>query len=295
MPSPWQEIGDRLRAYRLGKNFTAAELASQIGVSRAALYRLEQGELVKVETLERLASLLDVSLPTLMGVGVEYYSSAVGFFERMRQLEVNATSISENFNPISILLLSNDYVGHLRVMLAEGLDTAQEPLRREFAAYAERVLAILRERRRIALQRKKPITSIITRRGIERFLRSGLVGRYDLDDRTRRKRRQLARNEIEGLVELTRAERSHVRIGVIDDFPAEQTFQIFERKDKSFVTLSPYRLGDHPNISAGIALVAAAPEAVLMFKDTIVQQWRRSSKGIAAAKQLEDLLVRTKD
>jgi hypothetical protein len=230
-----------------------------------------------------------------MGVGVEYYSNAVAFFERMRQLEADAIAISENFNPISILLLSNDYVGHLRTMLVEGLDTAPQPLRREFVTYADRVLAILRERRRMALQRKRPITSIATRRGIERFLRLGLVGRYDLDERTRRKRRELARKEIERLVELTKAERRHVRIGIVDDFPTEQTFQVFDKKDRPFVTLSPYRLGDQPNISAGIALVTAAPEAVTMFKDTLLQQWRRSSKGSAAAKQLEDLLVRTKE
>jgi hypothetical protein len=31
-----------------------------------------------------------------------------------------------------------------------------------------------------------------------------------------------------------------------------------------------------------------------MFKDTFLQQWRRASKGPAAAKQLEDLLLKTK-
>jgi transcriptional regulator with XRE-family HTH domain len=82
----WEEIGNRLRAYRMGKNFKASDLAERLGVSRAALYRLEKGELVKIDTLERLATLLDVSLPSLMGVGVEYYSNAVAFFERMRQL-----------------------------------------------------------------------------------------------------------------------------------------------------------------------------------------------------------------
>jgi transcriptional regulator with XRE-family HTH domain len=295
MPSPWQEIGNRLRAYRLSRNFTAAELAEQVGVSRAALYRLEQGDVVKIETLERLASLLDVSLPTLMGVGVEYYGNAVGFFERMRQLEANVTGVSGNFNPISILLLSNEYLSHLRTMLVEGLDPAQQPLRREFIAHADRVLAILRDRRRTALQRKREITSIATRRAVERFLRAGLVGRYDLDERTERKRRAMARREIERIVELVRAERTHVHIGLVDDFPAEQTFQVFEKKGKSFVTLSPYRLGDQPNISAGIALVTAAPDAVTMFKDTFQQQWRRAAKGAAAAKQLEDLLMQTKE
>jgi transcriptional regulator with XRE-family HTH domain len=295
MLSPWQEIGNRLRAYRLSKNFTAAELAEQIGVSRAALYRLEHGEVVKVETLERLASLLEVSLPTLMGVGVEYYGNALGFFERMRQLEANVVAVYGNFNPISILLLSNEYISHLRVMLIERLDPAPPVVRREFAGYVDRVLKILRERRRTALTRKRPITSIAARRAVARFLRAGLVGRDDLEDRIKRQRRVLARREIERIVELVRAHPTHVHIGIVDDFPAEQAFQVFDKKDRSFVTLSPYRLGDQPNISAGIALVTAAPEAVAMFKDTFQQQWQRAAKGAAAAKELEDLLIQTKE
>src|SRR6185437_1439965 len=64
MSAQWEEIGNRLRAYRLGKNFTASDMAERIGVSRAALYRLEKGELVKIETLEKLADLLEISLPS---------------------------------------------------------------------------------------------------------------------------------------------------------------------------------------------------------------------------------------
>ena len=48
----FDEIGGRLRAYRLGMSYTATEIAQKIGVSRAAVYRLEKGELVKIETLE---------------------------------------------------------------------------------------------------------------------------------------------------------------------------------------------------------------------------------------------------
>jgi len=119
MSAHWEEIGNRLKAYRLGKNLTAGDMAERIGVSRAALYRLERGELIKIETLEKLADLLEVSLPSLMGVGVEYYRNAVAFFERMRQLEQNVVQVLGNFTPISILLLSDEYVGHLRTMLLE--------------------------------------------------------------------------------------------------------------------------------------------------------------------------------
>lgn len=291
-PSPWEEIGNRLRAYRLGKAFTAADMAERIRVSRAALYRLEKGELVKIETLEKVAELLDVSLPSLMGVGVEYYRNAVAFFERMRQLEEDAVQILGNFTPISFLLLSEEYIGHLRAMLLESVDAIRAD-RVAFENYVERVLCVLSERRKSALKRRPPVVSIVTMNMIERFLRAGLVGRYDLTASVLRERRNLARREVERLVHILRKRPIRTQIGVVEDFAAEQTFQVFERSSKTFVTMSPYRLGDHPNISAGIAMVTAAPEAVRMFRDIIDAQWERASKGENGARMLEELLART--
>ena len=73
----YDEIGQRLRAFRLASGLSADEIRKRIGISRTALYRFEKGELVKIETLEKLAELLDVSIPTLLGVGIEYLPSAV--------------------------------------------------------------------------------------------------------------------------------------------------------------------------------------------------------------------------
>ena len=53
----FDDIGDRLKAFRLGSGLGADEVAKRIGISRTALYRFEKGELVKSETLERLAEL----------------------------------------------------------------------------------------------------------------------------------------------------------------------------------------------------------------------------------------------
>ena len=71
----FDDIGDRLRAFRLASGMNADEIAAKLGISRAALYRYEKGEVAKIETLERLAALLGVSVPTLIGVGVEYVAS----------------------------------------------------------------------------------------------------------------------------------------------------------------------------------------------------------------------------
>jgi len=292
MSTPWQEIGNRLRAYRLGRDITAGDLAEELGVSRAALYRLEKGELVKVETLERLASVLEISLPSLLGIGVEYYSNAVAFFERMRQLERNVVRIIGNFTPVSFLLFSDDYVQHLRTMLLESAAGRSPADADDFEAYADRVLSILRERRKSAMSQHIPIFSIVTLNALERFLWSGLVGRYDVGEKTLAYRRLLARREVEHLLEIVRKPPKTIHIGIINGFAAEQTFQVFEKKNKPFVTLSPYRLGDYPNISAGIAMVTAAPDAVKMFKEMIDRQWERAAKGKEAIKALESLLVR---
>lgn len=292
MSTQWEEIGNRLRAYRLGKNLTASDMAERIGVSRAALYRLEKGELVKIETLQKLADLLEVSLPSLMGVGVEYYRNAVAFFERMRQLEENVIQVLGNFTPISFLLLSDEYVGHLRTMLLESTGAAS-PDHPDFAKYVDRVLEILKERRGSGTKRRPPVVSVISSQTIEHFLRSGLIGRYDLKASVMHKRRAAARREVERLVETFRKQPIGTQIGIVENFAPEQTFQVFEKSDSTFVTLSPYRLGDHPNISAGVAMVTSAPEAVRLFKEIITDQWERAHKGESGARLLEAILART--
>lgn len=285
------EIGRRLRAYRLGKNLTVSKIADAIGVSRAAVYRLEKGELVKIETLEKISDLLDTSLPSLMGVGFEYYSNAVSFFERMRQLEENAVHVLGNFSPMSFLLLSDEYMGHLRTMLVEAIPESHP----DYASAVDKIdqlLAILTERRIAASVKHTPVVSIVSAPDIERFLHAGLVGRFDLGVDVLRERRQAARREVERLAELLVHQPLGVQVGIVEDTAPSQTFQVFEANDGAAVTLSPYRLGDHPNISAGIALVTSAPEAVRLFKATIADQWAAAHKGEAGARVLAGALAR---
>jgi transcriptional regulator with XRE-family HTH domain len=288
-----EEIGHRLRAYRLGRNISANEMARQINVSRAILYRLEKGELVKIDTLERVAHVLGAPLASLMGVGVEYYRDAALFFERKRQLEENALQIQGNFTPISFLLLSDEYIHHLRTMLLES-QIVPNSQHKTFEEYVERVLAVLRERRDVAVRRRTPIVSVISSQSVERFLHSGLIGRYDLKPQVIRKRQMYAKREVERLVEFFRKQPIGVQVGVVQDFAPDQTFQVFENNDSTAVTLSPYRLGEHPNISAGIAIVTSAPEAVNMFRQIIVDEWERANKGESGARVLESILVRTR-
>ena len=101
------EIGQQLRAYRLESGLRAEEIAARLGVSRAALYRYEKGEVIKLDTIQRLAELLKISPLSLLGIGVEYYSRPIGFFERSRQIE--AKTLAKLRRPESAQLL-RDYL-----------------------------------------------------------------------------------------------------------------------------------------------------------------------------------------
>src|SRR5438045_2396117 len=117
----FDDIGNRLKAFRLGSGLSADEIASRLGISRTALYRFEKGELAKIETLEKLSELLGVSIPTLLGVGVEYIASAISYFERMRQVEETSEHIIVLAGPISYLLASEEFDQTLEEVLKESV------------------------------------------------------------------------------------------------------------------------------------------------------------------------------
>ena len=117
----YDEIGNRLKAFRIASGLSADEIARRIGISRTALYRFERGELAKIETLDKLAELLGVSIPTLLGVGIEFISSAVAYFERLRQIEEEAQHIIVLAGPISFLLASPNFEAMLEQLLIESI------------------------------------------------------------------------------------------------------------------------------------------------------------------------------
>jgi transcriptional regulator with XRE-family HTH domain len=91
--SQFLEIGNRLRAHRLGSGLSLDVVAKRLRVSRSAIYRHEAGEVVKIETVQRIARLLNVSLAALLGVGIEHIANAFSFFERLHPLEAEARAL----------------------------------------------------------------------------------------------------------------------------------------------------------------------------------------------------------
>src|SRR5436305_12545857 len=106
MSMRFTEIGQQLRAYRLESGLRAEEIAARLGVSRAALYRYEKGEVIKLDTIKRLAELLKISPLSLLGIGVEYYNRPFGYFECIRQIEETADQILQLFGPVCYLTTS---------------------------------------------------------------------------------------------------------------------------------------------------------------------------------------------
>jgi transcriptional regulator with XRE-family HTH domain len=287
----FDDIGNRLKAFRLGSGLGADEIAARLGISRTALYRFEKGEVAKIETLEKLSELLDVSVPTLLGVGVEYIASAVSFFERLRQIEAAAEHIIVLAGPVSFLLASDAFDATLAEVLAESIPAAMEDRPRALDRVGE-LMAILAQRKETYRARQPGILNLISAAEIERFLRNGLVGRLDLPEDVLAARRDCARGEAAHLIRMMEDEPIGVQIGIVPGTLPHTSFQVFRQPDRRVLTLSPFRLGEQPNISAGVAMISSAPEALALHEKMAEDLWRRALKGSAAADFMRDLVAR---
>jgi len=290
MPIRFDDIGNRLKAFRLGSGLSAEEIASKLGISRTALYRFEKGEVAKIETLEKLAELLQVSVPTLLGVGVEYISSAVSYFERMRQIEEAAEHVIVLAGPISYVLASDGFDRTLGEVLRESVPDAAKNTRA--LAQIDELMAMLRSRKETYRRRRPAIVNLIAAAEMQRFLHNGLVGRLDLPETVRRERRRLARAEAEHFTALMEDEPIGVQIGIVLDTLPHTSFQIFRQPDRRILALSPFRLGEEPNIRAGVAMITSAPEALALHEKMARDLWASALKGPAAVRFMRDMMQR---
>jgi hypothetical protein len=243
----------------------------------------------KIETLEKLSELLGVSIPTLLGVGVEYVASAVSFFERMRQLEEVAEHIIVLAGPVSYLLASDRFDATLADVLIESIPDSAEDRDRAVAQVRD-LMEILRRRKETYRQRRPGILNLISAAEIERFLTNGMIGRGNLPAKVRRERHALALAEAEHLARLMAEEPIGVQIGVVPGTLPHASFQIFRQPDRKVLTLSPFRLGEQPNVHAGVGMITSAPEALSLHEKIAQDMWRRAHKGRKAADFMRTLI-----
>jgi transcriptional regulator with XRE-family HTH domain len=285
----YDEIGNRLKAYRLGSGLSADEIAQKLGISRTALYRFEKGELAKIETLERLAELLGVSIPTLLGVGIEYIPSAVTYFERMRQIEETSEHLIVLSGPISFLLASDNFEATLEEILTENV-TKNVANRERALSDIPKIMEILRQRKANYRRRRPTIVNLMSAMEIERFLHHGLIGRSGLPEDVLARRKAMARSEIEHFCELLENPPIGIQIGIVTDTLPHTGFQLFRQPDRKLLILSPFRLGGEPNVRVGVAMITSAPDALAFHEAAIEEMWGRALKGQAAANLVRHLL-----
>lgn len=298
----YERIGQRLRAFRLGSGLSADEVARRIGISRTALYRFEKGEVVKIETINSLAELLNVSLATLLGVEIEYISSAVTYFERIRQLEESADRIVVLAGPISFLLSSPAFAEGLEVVLKESVTGRpggvlspgardNGPVQQRALADVERIVEILRARKQGYEDRRPSIVNLISALDLDRVLRSGFVGCPFLSPAEIAERRRRAREEVAHFARLLEDEPIGIQIGVVTGTLPHAGFQIFRSGDRKTLTISPFRLGEQPNVRLGVAMITSTQEAVALHEAIVEELWRDALKGREAAAYLRELIA----
>jgi len=246
------QIGERLRAYRIGSGLTVEEIAGRLGVSRAALYRYEAGDVVKLETIERLGRLFGVSMTALLGVAVEHFSNGTAFFERLRQLEEKANHITIVFGPAAYVLTSDEYDDALLAALTEAEDENDRLSAQEGAILME----VLKSRKAAYRARQPSLVNIVSVYEIERFLANGLSLRPKVQRTRLAARRAMAAREVERIARIIAHPPMGVQIGLTRRPLPTTGFQLVRQEERSLVVTSPFRIGEQPNIRYGIAAIA---------------------------------------
>ena len=289
MPMRFTEIGQQLRAYRLESGLRAEEIAARLGVSRAALYRYEKGEVIKLDTIKRLAELLKISPLSLLGIGVEYYNRPIGYFERIRQVEETADQILQLFGPICYLTTSDSYDAVLGEAFDESADQAGAE-RMAMRSMAEQVLGILSARKRMYAMRRPGIIAMVSLPAVQRLLETGVAGGMNVSDRVRRMCRDVAVSEIENMATLMETEPMGLQFGLLVGAEPSSAFKILRARDRVSLAINPFRPDTHPSAHTGVAMITGADEAIAAHQRVAEASWREAVKGPAGGARLRQLL-----
>jgi transcriptional regulator with XRE-family HTH domain len=289
MSMRFTEIGQQLRAYRLESGLRAEEIAARLGVSRAALYRYEKGEVIKLDTIKRLAELLKISPLSLLGIGVEYYNRPIGYFERVRQLEETADQVLELAGPVCYLTTSETY----DMVLAEAFEELAEQAGAERIAMrsiAEQVLGILSARKRMYASRRPGIIAMLSLSSVRRMLENGIVSGITLSDRVKRNCRDVAVAEVENMAALMETEPMGLQFGLLAGAEPSSAFAILRARDRVSLAINPFRPDAHPSAQTGVAMITGADEAITAHQRVAEAAWRDALKGPAGAQRLRQLV-----
>ncbi|MDO9403278.1 MAG: helix-turn-helix transcriptional regulator [Polaromonas sp.] len=280
MASRLVEIGERLRAYRTGAGLSADELGEKLNISRATVYRLESSGIGRIDTLGRVAALLNVSLETLLGVGVEYVPSALAYFERLRQIEAEADQMFVVFGPLIYLLTSPAYDEVLRNSLLA--QAASSPGAKRPARTVEDLMKTLAARKAQYALRRPAVTNVLSMPELARFAQFGLVD-ASAPTELLAQNRAMARDELRRVAGMLVNPQLGVQIGVLFDELPTTSFSVIRRRAGSVALTSPFRLGPTPNIWRGVGMISQAPDSVRLHTSWARDLWSEVMTGERAA------------
>jgi len=285
----FSEIGEQLRAYRLESGLRAEEIAARLGVSRAALYRYEKGEVIKLDTVMRLAELLKISPLSLLGIGVEYYNRPIGYFERLRQIEEGADQIIQVGRGYTYLITTGQFDSLLADVMevwARGVGAAPPVA----ATNSEHLLGILTARKKAYQTRRPTIVTVYSLDAIEGLIRHGLCRGFDLPAQLRTRCKQTAIYEVENLIGLLHDDPLGVQLGLLEETPIAGAFNLLRGRERAMVALSPFNADGPPDGQYGAAMVTSAEEALATHQRVVEHCWRNALKGQAAVARLTSLI-----
>ncbi len=286
----FNEIGQQLRAYRMESGLKAEEISARLGVSRAALYRYEKGEVIKLDTVNRLAELLKISPLTLLGIGVEYYTKPVGYMERIRQIEETSDQILQVFGPVCYLITSEQYDSVLAQMFEEQAE-AMGAERAAARAAAEQLLGVMTARKRMYAARKPSIIGILPPASVEKFLAEGVAGNMLVSERLRQAARETAAREMELVANLMESEPIGLQLGLMANGEPNGPFTLLRSRERATLAINPFPADAAPGLQSGVAMITGAEDAVAAHQRVAEVAWREAVKGAAAAERVRGLIA----
>jgi transcriptional regulator with XRE-family HTH domain len=279
------DVGRRLKDLRTGLNLSIDSAARSVGVSRALMYRYEAGDIVKLDTLERLARLYGTSTTALLGLGHEYIVNSVLFFERLEKLEQEAEHITTVFGPLAYALTTDAYDETLSLKLAaeDGPD-ALTP------AELQRLRRTLRRRKANLRERKPGFVNIIPIAEVQGYLSAGLSAASDLSAAERTAQRRQAVKEVEHLCALIEKPPMGVQIALTQRPLPTAGFQVLRLKSRRLLVTSPFRLGEPVNLRYGIATISGDEQALRLHESLIARLWDGALTGSRAVDAIAKMM-----
>lgn len=285
------DVGQQLRAYRLESGMRAEEIAARLGVSRAALYRYEKGEVIKLETIRRLAELLKISPLSLLGIGVEYFSRPTAYAERLRNLEDQADQVLQIGGRLVQAVTTDALDGAISEAWSEAAEAA--PDRAMARAAIEQAAQSLTQRKRSYQARRPTIIAVLSEPTLRRFLSDGAAGSFSIPDRTRARCRIAAAAEALNLASMMESAPMGLQIGLMQGGEPSGAFRILRGRDRAHVVTSPFPVDTLPWVSSGVASITSADDAVAAHQRVAEAVWRDALKGAQAADRVRALVRET--